>query len=427
MYYAINVKYEYVTNTATPGYFCLTVDLVITEPGVKITSFNGVHAFDMTDSDVLEYNTTKQNTDYLPHGLAEKFVNLEIVYVIDSGLKAITRNDFESLTKLKEIALYGNQINEIPANCFDDLINLRKLSLSNNRIKYLPNEVFHRLPNLNEVYISRNKLEALPSNLFENNPHMLRISLSVNSLKSIGDRIVINLKKLKSVSLEDNTCINDSFPKSSLKTMSNKIKEQCSVEDLCLHTRIEVNTEVQELNRKIEKCENDKTELETRQVSFMVLISNYEKTRYENSKMLEFLEAENLFLRDENEHFKQNDETTVHDLQKVVSSLKEDILSIENGSREDRSKMEEQILSLIEVNLKQEETENNLRSQITQMKQLIKNLKAEIVSKRPTKLQSNIVELHKFIENDQNKPSTNANDDTNAKKSKIDLIFHHKG
>lgn len=438
---AIDVKFEYVTNTATPGYSCLTVGLVITQPGVKITNFDGVHQFGKTDSDVVEFNTTNQKTDYLPHGLAEKFVNLEIVFVIESGVKAITRKDFEIMTNLKEIALYGNQINEIPANCFDDLINLKKLSLSKNRIKYLPNEVFYHLPNLVEVYISSNKLEALPSNLFKNNPHMLKISLQKNNLKSIGSGIIINLKELKAVSLQDNTCINDSFPKSSLKVLRNKIKDQCSVQDLCLHTRIEVNSEVQDLNRKIEQCEIDKTELEILQLSLMTSISSHDKTKYEDDKKFQFLEAENVYLKEENDQFKRNDETALNDLQAIISSLKEDIMTIENESKDVKSKLEEQIASLITVNIKQKETEIKLRLQNEQLKQQIKHLKSEVGANRPTNPQSNEVDLKKmelaykvlmfaidkFKENDQNKLSSDSNDDTNATNSQIELIFHHNG
>ncbi|CAO1342120.1 unnamed protein product [Diamesa hyperborea] len=442
MSYGIDVKYEFIIDTATPGYFCITVDLVITKPGVKITNFNGVHKFGMTDGDVLQFNTTKQNADYLPHGLAEKFVNLESLYVIESGLKAITRSDFKSLTKLKEIALYGNQIDEIPANCFDNLMNLKKLSLSNNRIKYLPNEVFHQLPNLVEVYISRNNLEALPSNLFENNPQMLQISLRDNILKSIGDGIIINLKELIAVSLEDNTCISDNFPKSSLETLSKNIKDHCSVEDLCLHTRIEINSEVQKLTRKLEQCENDKTEQEILQLSLMTSISSHEQTKHEDKKKLQFLEAENLYLLDENEHYKHNDETALNDLQAVISSLKKDLMILENSSSKDKSKLEEQIITLTDVKMKQEETEINLRSENKELKQQIQNLQSEVGAKKPINLDGEfevdnkkmelaykvlMFAIDKFKENDQNKPSSASNDGTNVKRSQIELIFHHKG
>ncbi|CAO1336064.1 unnamed protein product [Diamesa serratosioi] len=434
---AIDVKYEHVTNTATPGYFCITIGLVITQPGEKITSFNGVHQQGMTDNDVHEFNTTKQNTDYLPHGLAEKFVNLETLYVIQSGLKAIARNDFETLTKLKEIAFYGNEINEIPAHCFDDLLNLKKLSLSNNRIKYLPNEVFHHLPNLNDVYISNNKLEALPSNLFANNPQINIINFRSNSLKSIGEGIIIKLKELKSVNLKENTCINDNFPSSSLETLSKKIKEQCSVEDLCLHTRIEVNSEVQELNRKLDNCENEKLALEKLQLSFMHSISKYEKGKFEDEKKLDFWKGENLYLRVENEQLKKNDE--LEDLKKVIGSLKEDIIALENSSNENESTLEEQIGSLLTENSSLKDSELKLKSQTEELKKQIQILKTETAVERPTSSASNGIDpkkmelaykvlmfaVEKFKENDQNKPIGAMNAD--KKKSQIEFTFHHNG
>lgn len=443
MSFAIDVKYEYITNTAKPGYFCITIGLVITRPGVKITSFNGVHQNGMTDNDVREFNTTKQNTDYLPHGLAEKFVNLETLYVIESGLKAITRNDFESMTKLKEIAFYGNRIDEIPDNCFDDLVNLEKLSLSNNRIKYLPNEIFHQLPNFVEIYISGNNLQALASDLFVNNPHINIINLRANNLKSIGDGIINSLKELKIVSLENNTCISDNFPTLSLENLSEKIKNQCSAKDSFLDTQIELNLEVQESNKKFEDCEKDKITLEKLQLSLMVSVSNYKKSQFTNRKKLDFLEDENVNLRLENDQLKKSKATELDDLRKIISSLKEDLATLEKSSKQYESNLEKEITSLLTKNSNLKASETNLKSQNEQLIKQIEILNSKNAVVKPTNSTSNGVDpkqmelaynilmfaIEKFKGNDQNKPSsyTKGNKNSNTKKSQIELIFHHNG
>ena len=131
---------------------------------------------------------------------------MEILHVMESGVKLIARDDFTAMPKLKELALFSNQIEIIPSNCFDDLV--LRLSLTTNSIKTLPNKVFYALPNLNAVYLSLNLLAVISADLFQRNLKLEYIGFRENSLKYIGGKILTKLKNLKNVNFKNNIFIN---------------------------------------------------------------------------------------------------------------------------------------------------------------------------------------------------------------------------
>lgn len=64
---------------------------------------------------------------FLPSDLHSSFSDLNLIYAYKSAIKAISRENFRNLTKLKTLDLDHNQITEIPRGTFSDLISLREL------------------------------------------------------------------------------------------------------------------------------------------------------------------------------------------------------------------------------------------------------------------------------------------------------------
>ncbi|CAO1342142.1 unnamed protein product [Diamesa hyperborea] len=229
MTFAIDVKYDILTNIPAPGYISSALNLETKTPGILITEFTGEHLPGKKDSDVILFDITEQKTDYLPRGLSAKYVNMEILHVMNSGVKSIARSDFTAMSKLKELALFSNKLEVIPVNCFDDLILMAQLSLTKNNIKTLPPKVFHALPDLKAVYLSQNQLTAIPADLFEKNLKLEYISFRENQLMLIGSNILTNLNNLKNVNFKENVCIDDSYPRNSIANLVSTIKSQCNV------------------------------------------------------------------------------------------------------------------------------------------------------------------------------------------------------
>ena len=259
MTFAVIVKYDILNNIPTPAYISSALFLEIKTPGVVIVEFIGEHLTGKQDSDVLLFDITDQRTDYLPRGLSSKYVNMEILHVMNSGVKSITRDDFTAMPKLKELALFSNQINNIPSNCFDDLIHMERLSLSKNNIKILPQNIFFALPNLNAVYLTQNKLSAIPADLFQNNLKLEYIGFRENNLKFIGGSILSNQKNLKNVNFKNNVCIDDSYPRNSIEKLVKTIKSNCNV-DPCIAGSKDI-ARLQEINKRlaVQQRANDMT------------------------------------------------------------------------------------------------------------------------------------------------------------------------
>lgn len=250
--FAINVKYDMLTNIPTPGYICSALNLETKTPGVVITEFIGQHQTGKKDSDVILFDITDQKTDYLPRGLSKKYVNMEILHIMSSGVKAITREDFKPMPKLKELALFNNHIEMIPNNCFDDLVHLERLSFTKNKIKTIPSKFFNLLPNLKAVYLSQNELTAIQTDLFDKNLKLEYIGFRENKLKFIGGNILSKLKNLKDVNFKKNVCIDDSYPRTTLDNLVKTIKTKCNVlpVDPCTSTKNEI-AKLQEANKKL--------------------------------------------------------------------------------------------------------------------------------------------------------------------------------
>lgn len=69
---------------------------------------------------------------YLPSQLHEIFPNLIALTAHRCSVKAVTRENFRNLNKLKGLWLSYNQIEKIYSDTFEDLISLETLDLSEN-------------------------------------------------------------------------------------------------------------------------------------------------------------------------------------------------------------------------------------------------------------------------------------------------------
>jgi hypothetical protein len=74
---------------------------------------------------------------FLPLEIYKSFPNLNVIDASDCGIYAITKKNFEKLTKLTGLFLDRNQITTVRSNTFEDLTSLKRLSFSesNNPIK----------------------------------------------------------------------------------------------------------------------------------------------------------------------------------------------------------------------------------------------------------------------------------------------------
>ncbi|XP_039431764.1 uncharacterized protein LOC120414590 [Culex pipiens pallens] len=158
----------------------------------------------------------------------KKFTNLVMLDLSANNIRALRRDYFSKLDRLKLLKLSENQLSNLPSDIFYDLTNLeelqlqynklneivlgqlrplsrlRILNLSNNSIHDLPRNIFNGLSNLTELYLSNNRLYVVPFQIFKELRAIEVLDLSNNMLVSFLDNFFLTNKQLRVLRLNNN-------------------------------------------------------------------------------------------------------------------------------------------------------------------------------------------------------------------------------
>ena len=109
-------------------------------------------------------STEDEFTMILKRNDFEGLVNLERLYMRDTGLRSLPAGVFDGLTKLEELELNKNKLRSLPAGVFSDLRSLESLKLHDNpSLRSLPYDEFEALPDLTYLRVDltdRRKLQV---------------------------------------------------------------------------------------------------------------------------------------------------------------------------------------------------------------------------------------------------------------------------
>lgn len=166
--------------------------------------------------------------------------NLEVLFLDNNKLIALSPKTFKALKKLKVLHLEGNEIVDFLANIFQDLHSLeelyayansptfsfddqpgiadttidpqafigigklRCLDLSFNRIKTLDDDVFTALPKLTHLNLGHNKLDKISSNLLSHLLDLDYLDVSQNRLAHVDAYAFDNLRHCKVIRFKGN-------------------------------------------------------------------------------------------------------------------------------------------------------------------------------------------------------------------------------
>lgn len=115
---------------------------------------------------------------YIPSGIADHFVNLKVLVVAFTGLKALRQSDFKPLQNLENIYLDNNKLEFIEKDIFAYNPKIRFINLESNKIKSVAINVFEPLMRLQQLNFSGNichqgkaespaEVEILKKNIYE--------------------------------------------------------------------------------------------------------------------------------------------------------------------------------------------------------------------------------------------------------------------
>jgi hypothetical protein len=228
-------------------YNCKTVDFI---PAKILNEFPSLVGLEIKGSEMVMINDEMFSID---------FKMLQNLYLGSCQIKHISPNAFSTLTELKWISFWDNQIEEIPHEIFKRNQKLEFIDFSNNRVNLLHPQLFDGLKNLKEVSFWNN---GSFSKYFENE----MISRMYGELKPLFDGF---LKKYGTV--ESECFISDQRQK------FEEIKSRFLEKDKMianLHLKLnQLNQKVKLLNEEMEKIETVQR-IETAE-NLLDLLNNY--------------------------------------------------------------------------------------------------------------------------------------------------------
>jgi len=126
--------------------------------------------------------------------------------IIDLSQNQIkTLSEFPPLENLISLNLTDNIIDTIEPDAFDDLDVLTSLYLSNNKIRFIEADTFEWGPEKLEIIkLDYNRMEVIQQDVFEELNFLEEIDLSNNRLNYIHPNAFRELKKLKTLTLDNN-------------------------------------------------------------------------------------------------------------------------------------------------------------------------------------------------------------------------------
>jgi len=154
-------------------------------------------------SRITELRLIDNGINEISGGILQQLVNLTSLEISENSFTHIPPHTFLKFKNLKTLKLKRNKIQTINRDSFVGLRNLRKIDLGNNEIRELTPTVFADMPSLQEVKLIYNNIQTVPNGLFTSLPDLRDLFLTKNNISSIGDRAFQNLS-MKRIGLTHN-------------------------------------------------------------------------------------------------------------------------------------------------------------------------------------------------------------------------------
>lgn len=122
----------------------------------EVTKVVGDHLPGKSNDDVKQIFIKGQDCPYLPIGLGKFFVNLEILYVIDSNVKHLTSCDLNGLDKLRIFDVSHNPIKRLKGDYFQGHPTIEIVSFFECSLSFIEKGALDPLVNLKEGHFQFN-------------------------------------------------------------------------------------------------------------------------------------------------------------------------------------------------------------------------------------------------------------------------------
>lgn len=217
---------------------CRAVDFTFQNKNTKLSSVKSLDACTAEDSlidarvisrsdnseleDVTILEIIDETVTFLPSNLAEHFLQLTKLVVVNSKLMSLSKRDFAGLLFVNFIDVSRNELTLLEPGLFDE-VPLKHLDISSNKLVSFPTKFFEKLSELRFLNASRNDFEKLEADLFPRRNALEEIFFEQNNnLYEIDPKFFKNLRQIKIIDFTDNPCIGLRFPDNSMNDLYSK-------------------------------------------------------------------------------------------------------------------------------------------------------------------------------------------------------------
>jgi hypothetical protein len=123
------------------GYKCIVKPTKIIQLPNEVKSIHGNHQDCFTSHDVSDLVIENSSVNFIPKGLNTMLPNLTAVYVINCGLKTVSREDLVGFKNVETLCLTKNELTSLPDDLFRDMPKLKRIFCENNKIEYMSSKL----------------------------------------------------------------------------------------------------------------------------------------------------------------------------------------------------------------------------------------------------------------------------------------------
>ncbi|KAG5677123.1 hypothetical protein PVAND_006905 [Polypedilum vanderplanki] len=208
------------------AYTCHIDDLMVPDNDISLAINNEEqHQLSRSNRDVTTVQIYQGLITHFPETskIVEQFPNMSGFSITFTKLKYIYRSVMTPLKDLKYFLISDNDVELIPSDTFYDMQKLEFIDICRNKVSILDPNWTATMPKLRIFKARSNLFKIVPKELFMNNPMLEEVLLDKNQIQVI-EKDFSSMRKLRTVAMLQNRCINIEYCKNGSKDNKNCVK-----------------------------------------------------------------------------------------------------------------------------------------------------------------------------------------------------------
>lgn len=154
----LNCRFEFSEPVEFVGevYACNVGAIHVEASNLTLERVDGSHMEGKSANDVKGMFVDTQKLQFIPKGLGEAFKNLEVLHILNSELKVITKEDLQQFPNLKSLWVNDCDLQRLESGLFKFNPKLKEIRFQYNEIDFIASDVFEPLKDLEKADFGAN-------------------------------------------------------------------------------------------------------------------------------------------------------------------------------------------------------------------------------------------------------------------------------